>query len=216
MTKPTIEELHSSEEFEIIAELSHNEIKDFVLNQLTQPSRMITGYMIYQLLMILTGLFFFSRSVIFAIRGIWEPLYFSTAGLIFTFSFLIAIHELLHGVTLKITGAQKLSFGAYWKKFIFYAEADRHVLNRDQFALVALTPLFIVKLITLIGIIWYLHQPAFFFFIFVMSAHSLFCAGDIGLLSIFYREKDAEIFTYDVKEKKKSYYFRKISGHKLP
>jgi hypothetical protein len=116
----------------------------------------------------------------------------------------------LHGLALKITGAKKLSFGAYWKKFIFYAEADRHVLNHKQFELVALTPLFIVKLVTFIGLVFFINHPAFYFFIFTMSAHSLFCAGDIGLLSIFYRNKDDEIYTFDVKVEKKSYYFKKI------
>jgi hypothetical protein len=42
-----------------------------------------------------------------------------------------------------------------------------------------------------------------------MCAHSLFCAGDIGLLSIFYKFGDAEVYTYDVKAEKTSYYYRK-------
>ena len=209
MVNPTIEELQTSGEFELFAELSHSEIKEFVINQLTTKSTLITSFMIYQFAMLVTGIFFLTRSVVLAINGIAEPLIYTLAALAFTFTFLIVIHELLHGLALKITGARNLSFGAYWNKFIFYAEADRHVLNRKQFELVALTPLIVVKLVTLIGIIWFIPQPAFYFFIFIMSAHSLFCAGDIGLLSIFYRNKNEAVFTYDVKSEKKSYYFRR-------
>ena len=165
--------------------------------------------MIYQVLMIVVGIFFLTRSVVFAFQGNLAPLYFSLAALVFSFSILIVIHELIHGIALKLAGAKKVTYGGYLKKFIFYAEADQFVLNRKQFAFVALAPLFVVKLITLVGIIFLFNQPIFYFLIFVMSAHSLFCAGDIGLLSIFYKHKNSEIYTFDVKEEKTSYYFIK-------
>lgn len=209
MANPTTEELQQNEKYEKIAELSHTEIKEFVINQLTTKSTLITSFMIYQFAMIVIGLFFLTRSVVLSFQQVIEPLYYTTAALVFTFSFLIVIHELLHGIALKITGAQKLSFGAYWNKFIFYAEADRHVLNRKQFELVALMPLLVVKVVTLIGVLLFFQHPAFYFFIFIMSAHSLFCAGDIGLLSIFYRHKNEGIYTFDVKSEKRSYYYRR-------
>ncbi len=210
MANPTIEALQNSGKFELIAELNHQEIKEFVLHQLMKNTKIIQGFMIYQVVMIITGIFFFTRSVVLALHNQINPLIYSLAALLFCFTLLIVIHEMLHGIALKITGARKLHFGGYIKKFIFYAEADRHVLNRKQFELVALAPLVVVKLITLIGIILFLYHPVFYFLIFVMSAHSLFCAGDIGLLSIFYHEPGVEIYTYDLKAEKKSYYFRRI------
>ncbi len=171
---------------------------------------MITAYMIYQIIMITVGMFFFTRAIVLTFQSTSTPLYFSMAALVFCFSVLIIIHELLHGAALKLAGAKRVTYGGYLKKFIFYAEADRFVINRRQFALIALTPLFSVKLITLIGIILFFNQPVFYFLIFVMSAHSLFCAGDIGLLSIFYQHKKTEIFTFDVKSEKTSYFYRKL------
>lgn len=209
MRNPSIKELQNSQHYEKFAELSHAEIKEFVISQLSQSSRIITGYMIYQFIMIVVGIFFVARAIVLAVNGFSEPLTYTVLGLIFTVTILIVIHELLHGLALKITGAKKLSFGAYWKKFIFYAEADRHVLNRKQFELVALTPLFVVKLLTFIGLMYFINHPAFYFFIFTMSAHSLFCAGDIGLLSIFYHNKDDEIYTFDVKDEKTSYFYKR-------
>ncbi|MDO8951854.1 MAG: DUF3267 domain-containing protein [Draconibacterium sp.] len=210
MPNPLIEELRNSAEYELIAQLNHSQVKEFVINQLTTKSRMITAYMIYQIIMIMAGMFFFTRSIVLAFQSSSTPLYFSLAALVFCFTLLIIIHELFHGVALKLAGAKRINFGGYLKKFIFYAEADQFVINRRQFAFIALTPLFVVKLITLIGIIFLFNQPVFYFLIFVMSAHSLFCAGDIGLLSIFYQYKNTEIFTFDVKEEKTSYYYRRI------
>lgn len=207
MENPSIEELQCSGKYELIAQLNHQQIKEFVINQLAENGRIIKGYMIYQVLMILIGIFFFTRSIVLAFQDSAIQLYYSLVALIFCFSVLIVIHELLHGIALKLSGAPKVSFGGYLKKFIFYAEADRFVINRRQFAFIALTPFFAVKLVTLTGIIFLFTQPVFYFLIFVMSAHSLFCAGDIGLLSVFYKYRNSEVYTFDVKEEKTSYYF---------
>jgi hypothetical protein len=210
MPNPTIEELRNPENYELIAQLNHSQIKEFVINQLTTKSSMITAYMIYQIIMIMIGMFFFTRSIVLAFKGVAIPLFNSLGALVFCFSILIILHELLHGIALKLAGAKRVTYGGYLKKFIFYAEVDQFVINRKQFAFIALTPLFTVKLISLIGIIFLFNQPIFYFLIFVMSAHSLFCAGDIGLLSIFYQNKETEIYTFDVKEEKTSYFYKRI------
>ena len=208
MENPSTEELQNTEKYELLAELEHRQIKEFVINQITTESKIIRWFMVYQGIMILVGLFFATRPIVLSMRGNSEPLLYLLGAIVFTFTLLIIIHELLHLLALKITGARKITIGAYLKKFIFYAEADRHVLNRDQFALVALTPLVVVKAVTLIGIILTFGEPAVYFWIFVMSAHSLFCAGDMGMLSFFDRYPDSKVYTFDVKEEKRSYFFR--------
>lgn len=210
MANPTIKELQNEEKYKLVAQLNHKQIKEFVLEQLTGNGKIIRVYMIYQIVMVLTGIFFLTRSVILAFQDFLQPLYNSIAALLFCFSFLIIIHELIHGVALKATGAKTIRYGGYLKKFIFYAEADQHVLNRKQFAFVALTPLIIVKFITLAGVLLFFHQPVIYFMIIVMSAHSLFCAGDIGLLSLFYKNKQHKMYTFDVKKEKQSFYYQKI------
>ncbi len=210
MANPTIEELQNSDRFELVARLKHTEIKNFVIEQISKTSStLVKVYMFYQLLMVLTGMFFLARAIVFVFRNYYEPFLISALAIVFSLSFLIVVHEALHGAALKLTGAKHVAFGGYLKKFIFYAEADRHVLNRKQFAFIALTPLIIVKIITLLGIFFFWNQPFFYFFLIIMSAHSLFCAGDIGLLSVFYDDKENEVFTFDVKEKKQSYFYKK-------
>lgn len=130
--------------------------------------------------------------------------------MLFCFTFLVIIHELLHGLALKFTGAKKINYGGYLRKFVFYAEADSHILNRRQFAILALTPLVVIKLLTVAGIVIFWHHPTIYFFVLVMSTHSLFCAGDVALLSLFYKNMKDEIFTYDVKAEKTSYFYRRI------
>lgn len=215
MRNPSISELRESGNYEELARLNHNEIKDFVLQQLSEGGKLVYSFMIYQFLMIVLGMFFITRSMVKAFNGFSEPLYYSLAALTFSFTLLVILHELLHAVALKLTGAPKISFGAYLRKFIFYAEADRYVLNRKQFAFIALTPLFAVKIITLAGIILFPGTPVMYFFIVIMCSHSLFCAGDVGLLSLFYRMKKTEIFTFDVKEEKTSYYYRRKQPSEL-
>lgn len=209
MANPTISELQNPDDYELIAQLEHHQLKDFVLEQLADGGKLVKSYMYYQLLMVLFGVFFILRAAVMAFQSAPQAFYWALGSLIFCFSVLIALHELLHGIALKLVGAKNIHYGGYLKKFIFYAEADRFVLNRKQFTLIALTPLIIIKTISLFGIIAFFGHPAANFFIVLMSAHSLFCAGDIGLLSLFYKNKNDRIFTYDVKSEKKSYYYQK-------
>lgn len=208
MANPSIEELHNPDKFEQVAELAHPQIKAFVLEQLAKGGALVTAYMVYQILMMLLGIWFLIRTIILAFNNSFSPVVMAGLALIFSFTLLIPIHELLHGLALKFTGAPKVHYGGYLRKFIFYAEADRHVLNKTQFTFVALTPLIVVKILTLCGIYIFWDSPTFYFSLVVMAAHSFFCAGDIGLLTIFFRR--SRIYTYDVREEKKSYYFRKI------
>jgi len=215
MANPSITELQDEEQFELIAELNHHEIKDFVIKQLQENGKIVRAYMFYQIAMILFGLFFITRAVMLVFRHNAHSLIISFAALLFCFTFLVVIHELLHGVAMKFAGTPKVHFGGYLKKFIFYAEADRYVLNRKQFAFIALAPLVTVHLVTIVGILFTFHQPWVYFWIVLMSTHSLFCAGDVGLLSLFYQGKDAEIYTFDVRTEKTSYYYKRIKCNLL-
>ena len=208
MANPTIKELNDASRFLPIAELDHPGIKTFVLDQLSKGGRLVTAFMLYQLLMLLLGIGTLTRALFLAFSGNSFPLLIIAGALVFSFSLLIIIHELLHGLALKLTGAQHVHYGGYFRRFIFYAEADRHVLNKKQFAFVALTPLVAVQLLTLLGVVVFWLSPAVYFMLIVMATHSFFCAGDIGLLTVFFRHK--KVYTFDVADAKKSYYFREI------
>lgn len=208
MANPSIEELHDTSRFGQIAELDHQGIKTFVLDQLSKGGWLVTAFMVYQLLMLLLGIGTLIRAAFLAFGGYSFPLLIIAGALVFSFSLLVILHELLHGLALKLTGAQHVNYGGYLRRFIFYAEADRHVLNKSQFAFVALTPLVAVQLLTLLAVLVFLSSPTVYFLLIVMATHSFFCAGDIGLLTVFSRYK--KVYTFDLADAKKSYYFRAI------
>lgn len=204
---PSLEELHDPEKFQMLASVNHDSIKDFVLSQVIKDKIFIPVYMVYQTLLFLSGLFFLTRSLVLFVKGNGVYFLVTVASLIFSFTLLVAIHELLHGLALKLAGARKISFDGDLKKFIFYAGADKFVMGRIPFLFVAFTPLVVMQVIAIAGIIVLFSSPLVYFFLIMMTIHSFFCSGDVALVSIFYQFPGKQIFTYDDISQKKSYYF---------
>jgi hypothetical protein len=204
---PSIEELNNNNQYEILASVEHARIKDFVLSQVMEDRRIVPYYMIYQTALFLAAIFFLTRSIVLAFRGDSTYIFITIGAIAFSLTLLVVIHELLHGLVLKLAGAPKVSFGMVPGKFIFYAEADKFVLGRKSFFWVAFTPLIVVQIVTAILIIVWFTQPLVYFPLMVMCIHSFFCAGDIALATLFFRFPGQEVFTYDDHESKTSYYF---------
>lgn len=60
---------------------------------------------------------------------------------------MLAVHELIHGVTLALFGAEP-RYGVNLQKGVAFAAADRHYLTRDAYTVVALAPLIVLTLLT--------------------------------------------------------------------
>jgi len=132
-------------------------------------------------------------------------------GVLFTFTLLIVIHELIHALAYILVGARKLSVGMNLRKFLFYVQADKKVLNYKQFMIVALAPAVLVAITTLAGAILFFGQPLYYFFMTILGLHCLLCGGDLGLLCYFENRKEDEILTFDVKSEGKMYFYKKIN-----
>lgn len=209
--KLTPEDLHNGSEFELLAEVSHQNLREFIVEQITKEKTIIRIYSIYQVIMI--GLFtaLLTNSIVLFVKGNHDPLIQTGLGTLFSVTVLIVIHELLHALAYLTTGAKKISFGMILKKFIFYAMADRQVIAPRAFHVVALTPLVAVKLACIIGVIWLAPQPLIYFFLTIMCLHSLFCAGDVAMLAFYRLHKGKEIYNFDNKSEGKTYFYaRKI------
>jgi len=204
-------ELISSNEYEQIIALKHSEIKNFIVNEVEKQSiwaRIANMYQITGLLAFVLGLFkafmpFFTKR-----EGIY--LFWLVLGLVFTFTVLIIMHELIHALAYRYVGARNLSFGMNIRKFMFYVQADKQVLNYKQFKIVALAPVVSVAIVSILGMIIFYNHAAFYFFIPIFAFHSMFCGGDFGLLCIFANRSDKEILTFDVKSEEKTYFYAKI------
>ncbi len=205
--KYTPEDLQDQNNFELLTEVSHQKLKEFVVQQISQEKRIIPLYSIYQLLMVLLFIFLLARSVVLAIKGFDEPILFIGLAAVFSVSILIVIHELLHALAYLVTGTRKISFGAIPRKFIFYALADRQVIAPAAFRIVALAPFIIVKITCLIGVAIWFNQQLMYSFLTVMCLHSLFCSGDIAMLAFYNIHKGKEIYNYDDKTEGKTYFY---------
>jgi hypothetical protein len=208
--KLTPEDLQNENEFELLTEVSHQNLREFVMEQIIEEKTIIRIYSAYQVIMILIFTFLFTRGIILSIKGHHELLTQIGFSLLFSVSALIVIHELLHALAYLVTGARKISFGVIPKKFVFYAMADRQVIAPRAFHLVALTPFVVVKLICLFGVFEFYNEQLMYFFLSVMCLHSLFCAGDIAMLAFYQLHKQKEIYNFDNKSEGKTYFYARI------
>ncbi len=205
--KLTPEELQSSSDFELLAEVSHQHLRDFVMEQIHLEKRIIRIYSVYQVVMMLIFVFFFTRGIVLAIKRHAELITTIGLSLVFSFTALIIIHELIHALAYLLTGARRISFGVILKKFIFYALADREVVSKGAFHVVALAPLVVVKAVCLVGLFYFQDSQLMYFFLSVMCLHSLFCAGDLAMLAFYNRHSDKEIYNFDHRSEGKTYFY---------
>ncbi|MBV5312075.1 MAG: DUF3267 domain-containing protein [Prolixibacteraceae bacterium] len=201
------EDLQNNSEFELLAEVSHQKLREFVVEQIRAEKYIIRLYSAYQVIMMTLFVFLLTRSVIFAFKGHSEQITGMGLALLFSFSVLIVIHELLHALAYWLTGARKISFGVILKKFIFYALADRQVIAEKAFHIVALAPLVIVKATFLLVILKTESSVLFYFSLTVMCLHSLFCAGDMAMLAFYRIHRGKEIYNFDNRSEGKTYFY---------
>ncbi|WP_372774587.1 DUF3267 domain-containing protein [Mangrovibacterium sp.] len=210
MTPYTPDDFIDKPEFELLQVIDHRRIKTFIYDQLREPTRLMRIYGIYQVLMILLVGFLVGRAFILALDDEFEPLLYVGGALIFASTVLVVMHELIHALAYWMNGVRKLKAGAVWRKFIFYVAADRQVVDALVFLRVALAPFVLVKLICIIGVLWFWSLPVCYFFGSIMCIHSLFCAGDMAMLDFYQKHRGKEIFNFDdLKQGKTFFYFSK-------
>lgn len=204
-------DLIDNPEFELLFRLEHENMKEFVKEQLSRKSWITKRYLWYQLSMLTLLTALVTSSLILWYVKSTLAILFVMGAFCFSFTLLIFFHEMLHGLAFLLLGFKKISFGGDIRKFVFYAQADQQVLSRIEFYILALFPLVTIKIITVVAIVITIvtHSPWLWFWMIVMALHSLFCAGDIGLISFFKHYPDKELFTFDSKTEKSSYFYNR-------
>ncbi len=111
---------------------------------------------------------------------------------------LIPLHEWIHGLAYRISGAKNVIYKAYWNQLVFFAIADGFPAGYKTFRFCAYAPFVMVTPLILAGI---LLLPALWtaFLIGMLIMHTLSCAGDFGLVSYMneLRESKGDILTMD-------------------
>ena len=206
----THQELISHPDYEQIYSVSHDEVKTLIVAEIAKNNgwaRVANMYQIAGILAFILGTF--KAFMPFFVSRKWDYLLWLGLGIAFTFSALIILHELIHAATYKSLGVNNLTFGLKLSKFMFYVEADRQVINHSQFRKVALAPAVVIAILSIIGMIIFYNQPPFYFFLTIFAFHSLFCAGDFGLLCFFENRNEQDVLTFDVKEEGRMYFYGK-------
>jgi len=209
----TPNDLLNNPDFELIEEVGYSNLKPFIMNEIGKKSLIIQLYGILQFLSILI----FIGLLLFFIYGFFKEgifireLLILSFSVIFSFTIMIPLHELIHAAAFLLLGKRDIGFGVQWKKYLFYAESNRQVLNRKEMIIVALAPfLFILtaglgcfffspsKVVSLSGLL-------------IVLLHFLFCGGDFAIISFFNRNKPFEVYTFDDRKLKTSYYFKRTN-----
>jgi hypothetical protein len=205
--KLTPEILSTDDNFELIEEISHNKLREFIVRQVLSHRHLIRSYAIYQVTMLMLQVFLLIKAIILWNRALPEALINIGLAVVFSFSLLVILHETFHAAAYYLTGARRLHFGAIWKKFVFYVMADRQVISHRSFRIVAYTPLLLVKFLCLAGAFIFRSEPQLYFFLTVMCLHSMFCGGDMAMLAFYRLYPDREIYNFDDRKVGKTYFF---------
>ena len=205
--KLTPEDLQNNTGFELLAEVSHQNLREFVVEQIKNEKYIIRIYSAYQVFMLVLLVYFITQSIVLVVKGHRDAISSVGLAVLFSFSALIIIHELLHALAYLLAGARKISFGVILKKFVFYALADRQVIAPRAFHIVALAPFVVVKLVCLAVIFATADIQILYFFLTIMCLHSLFCAGDMAILAFYNLHSGKEIFNFDNRSEGKTYFY---------
>jgi Putative zincin peptidase len=201
----TVEELEK-EGYVPFQTLKHTEIGPFIKPYLSKRNRYVVFYAIFSLLPLLGAGLWFGYQLgkgSFDSDGLTHFFY----G--FTLAFLLMpLHEFLHGLAYQYVGAKNVSYGAQWRKFVFYALADRFVADRREFRIVALTPFVVITFVALL-MAFFVPIEWKYTCVGLVFVHSSFCGGDFGLLSFYAENADKQMVTYDDVPNKVSYFFVK-------
>lgn len=205
----TSEQLQQDERYQLLLILPHDNLLPFISEQLNSKSNTLRWYFLFNILLLLTLVVLAYRDVKNGLTGWDELLKYFGLGTFLAFTLIIVLHEAIHGIAYKLHGASKVSYGVNWRKFYFYAVADRFVAGRRTFTFVALAPfVFISALCIILAIFSPIELKWVLLSILLM--HTGACAGDFALLGFYERHRHfSELLTFDDLERKISYFYFK-------
>lgn len=203
----TIQSLKEDSSYSLLLVLPHDNILPFVSKYLNTKTWIMRFYFGFLILVSIGIIAWAAIDLKNDLIGFWSLLICFSLGAIPVFIPLIPLHEGLHGLAYKIVGAPKISFGANWRMFYFYAVADRFIANRKAFVFIALLPFIVINLSALIPLV-YVSVSLKWLLLGVLFIHTTACAGDFAMLGFYesYR-KASEVLTYDDVKEKRSYFY---------
>ena len=201
---PTVEELEDSSRYSKELTLPYGDIAHFVVDRLLTAS--LPMLMLWIVLLAATVMstvfwpgFLFKLPEPHILKGL-------LAGTVLIPLLLVPLHEGLHLLTFRLTGARDIRMGADLRQGIIYITAHRFVTSKRLLSFVAMIPFAVISagLITAIVLC-----PVWWQWIFSISlfAHTTMCAGDAAMLTYTGSFKGQKVFTWDDADLMEAYFY---------
>lgn len=201
--KPTASELEESDEYEKLQDLDHDEMVPFLLENLKNRNPVNGAFKHGTMLLI--------ALILFVWIGRWNTTYFFVglgAGILFTFTVGLILHELLHMLVYKLLGAKKTKLKPLWDQGAVAAVADHFVVSEKEFYWLAFTPFVVLTSAGLVALFmttgWIFYGVSIFLVI-----HATACIGDFSLAGYMYEHRKEGIYTYDDVENDRSFFYKR-------
>ena len=202
--KPTPEELESEDVYEKLADLDHNEMVPFIMENLRSRNPLTAIFKHGTMILI--------AIVLFVWIGRWNTNAFFIglgAGVLFTFTVGVLLHELLHLIVYKILGAKKTKLKFLLSQGAVAAVADHFVVSEKEFYWLAITPFAVLTAAGLVALFmtwgWIFYAVSTF-----LILHSTACLGDFSMAGYMYEHRQDSIYTFDDVENDKSSFYKRI------
>ncbi len=193
--------------YTLLDKLEHKELIPFVKLYLKKRTLSALAYKCSNISSIGFIVFWFWKNFGTTNFHITEGINYFLCGIAMAF-LLIPLHEYIHVLAYKSQGAEKTSYDVNWKKFYFMAVADKFVVSKKEFQIIALAPF--VSITAVLILLFVFSTPVWSFALLgMLLTHTAFTSGDFALLSYFEYHKEKEIVSYDDKENGISYFYCK-------
>lgn len=201
--KPTPEELQDSGKYQKIQDLDHNEMVPFLLKNLKNRNPINAVFKHGTMLLI--------ALILFVWIGRWDTTSFFLglgAGLLFTFTVGVVLHETLHLLVYKVLGAKKTRLKPLWDQGAVAAVADHFVVSEKEFYWLAFTPFVVLTTAGLVALFttssWIFYGVSVF-----LVMHATACIGDFSLAGYMYEHRKDEIYTFDDVKNDRSFFYKR-------
>jgi hypothetical protein len=196
MSRPDHQLLEQGKGYRLVLEIKHAGILDFIMQHLRPVSFPLLFFYLFNGL-ILLGL---AAQIVFSIwdgtMSIWLSLGAFVGGTFFFVLILIPVHEMIHLLTFKLLGAKHTRVFAQWEKFLFYAVADKFVMNYREFIWLALPPFVLLNSLLLLALL-IIHGPAQYAVWSALIFHSTGCIGDFVLIAYLSDKSRRHYLSFD-------------------
>jgi hypothetical protein len=206
---PSIEELDDVTKFTRELKLAYEDVAVFVMSHLkNRTAAMIAFWVVTAGSVIL--------NITLWLKALRTPVHHSMiTGTILGFILipvaLAPLHEAIHYIFMRISGARDIRLGMDLRQGIIYLSAHKHVIGKRSFRVIATSPFIMVNilfaaLIFLSASIWLK---------WVLSAallmHATMCVGDLVLLGYMEEFKPRPVYTWDDVDAKEAYFYVSVN-----